>query len=47
MSAAPTEKLAVGCVEGVPAMVSPLKVGAALNENVHAVPVIVMVPRPG
>jgi len=42
-----TEKLAVGCVDGVPVIVMPLKVSVPLLAIDHAVPVNVTVPAVG
>ncbi len=42
-----TAKLAVGCADGVPAMVRPLKVNVPELLTDHPVPVIVMVPPVG
>jgi len=42
-----TEKLAVGCVDGVPAIVNPLNVNVPPFVIVHAVPVNVKVPAVG
>lgn len=47
VNAPPTEKLAEGCVVGVPAMVSPLKVNVPELLTDHPVPVIVIVPSVG
>lgn len=48
MVKAPTmEKLAVGCVDGVPAIVKPLNVNVPLLAIVQAVPVKVTVPADG
>ena len=47
VNAPPTEKLAVGWVVGVPAIVNPEKVKVPELDIVQAVPAIVMVPAAG